>query len=65
VSTNEKSVRITSAERYKIFVSSDKVCNTMARIQSQTLAEALQVTIFPENVGFGNMRIITLISMVS
>ena len=37
----------------------------MARIQSQTLAEALQVTIFPENVGFGNMRIITLISMVS
>ena len=26
VSTNEKSVRITSAERYKIFVSSDKVC---------------------------------------
>ena len=37
----------------------------MARIQSQTLAEALQVTIFPENVGFGNMRIITLISIVS
>ena len=37
----------------------------MARIQSQMLAEALQVTIFPENVGFGNMRIITLISMVS
>ena len=26
VSTNEKSVRITSAKRYKIFVSSDKVC---------------------------------------
>ena len=25
VSTNEKSVRITSAKRYKIFVSSDKV----------------------------------------
>ena len=27
--------------------------------------QALQVTIFPENVGFGNMRIITLISIVS
>ena len=32
VSANEKSVRITSAKRYKIFVSSDKVCTVMVLI---------------------------------
>ena len=34
-------------------------------LQTDHWLQSLQVTIFPENVGFGNMRIITLISIVS
>ena len=34
-------------------------------LQTDHWLQALQVTIFHENVGFGNMRIITLISIVS
>ena len=48
VSTNEKSVRITRAERYKIFVSSDKVWHayrTLSQVRGGSTSADLAVSI--------------------